>query len=134
MWRILKTCLIGGTAFLDSVYMITIFYWNAIISSECLIKGSSIQPEIFAQSGSTIAVSVERLSHRKKAAVTFIVHMDNSPDHNARKISMELEHNTIERTAHSACSPEISLCDSQLFDFLKEKIQGTGVLDIGRNY
>jgi hypothetical protein len=60
--------------------------------------------------------------------------MDNSMDHNARKISLELEHNRIEQTVHLAYSPDISSRDSQLFDCFQRKIPGTGVIDIGRNY
>jgi histone-lysine N-methyltransferase SETMAR len=49
--------------------------------------------------------------------------MDNSMCHNARKISLELEHNKIERDPHPAYSPDISPCDFWLSGFLKEKLQ-----------
>jgi hypothetical protein len=49
--------------------------------------------------------------------------MDNSMCHNARKISLELEHNKIERAPHPAYSPEISPCDFWGFGFLKEKLK-----------
>jgi hypothetical protein len=42
---------------------------------------------------------------------------------NAGKISLELEHNKIERAPHSAYSPDISPCDFWLFRFLKEKLE-----------
>jgi predicted GNAT superfamily acetyltransferase len=37
------------------------------------------------------------LNCRKKNAVAFAVHMDNSTRHNARKSNLEWEHNRIER-------------------------------------
>jgi hypothetical protein len=49
--------------------------------------------------------------------------MDNSMCHNARKISLELEHNKIERAPHPAYSPDISPCDFWLFGFLKESLK-----------
>jgi hypothetical protein len=49
--------------------------------------------------------------------------MDNSMRRNAGKISLELEHNKIERAPHPAYSPYISSCDFWLFGFLKEKLK-----------
>jgi hypothetical protein len=49
--------------------------------------------------------------------------MDNSMCHNARKISLELEHNKIERAPHPAYSLDINPCDIWLFGFLKEKLE-----------
>jgi hypothetical protein len=49
--------------------------------------------------------------------------MDNSMCHNGRKISLELEHNKIERAPHPVYSPDISPCDFWMFGFLKEKLQ-----------
>jgi hypothetical protein len=49
--------------------------------------------------------------------------MDNSKSHNARKISLELEHSKIEQAPHPARSPDISSCDFWPFDFLKEKLK-----------
>jgi hypothetical protein len=49
--------------------------------------------------------------------------MDNSMCHHVRKISLELEHNTIERAPHSAYSPDISSCGLWLFGFLREKLK-----------
>jgi hypothetical protein len=47
--------------------------------------------------------------------------MDNAMCHDARKISLELEHSQIERAARPADSPDISPCKFWLFGFLKEK-------------
>jgi transposase len=49
--------------------------------------------------------------------------MDNSIYHNPRKISLELEHNKIERAPHPTYSPDISPCGFWLFGFLKEKLK-----------
>jgi hypothetical protein len=43
--------------------------------------------------------------------------------HNARKISLELAHNKIERAHHGAYSLDISPCDLWRFGCLKEKLQ-----------
>jgi hypothetical protein len=43
---------------------------------------------------------------------------------NARKISLELEHNKTERAPHPAYSPDTSLCGFWLFGFLNEKFKG----------
>jgi hypothetical protein len=43
--------------------------------------------------------------------------------YNARKISLELEHNKTERAPHPSCSPDIGPRDFWLFGFLKEKLQ-----------
>jgi hypothetical protein len=43
--------------------------------------------------------------------------------HNARKISLELEHNKTERAHHPVYSSNISPCDFRLFGFLKEKLK-----------
>jgi hypothetical protein len=40
-----------------------------------------------------------------------------------RKISLDLEHNKIERTPHRAYSPDISPSDLWLFGLLKEKLK-----------
>jgi hypothetical protein len=42
---------------------------------------------------------------------------------NARKISLELEHNIIEQAPHRACSFDISPCGFWLFGFLNEKLK-----------
>jgi hypothetical protein len=46
--------------------------------------------------------------------------MDNSMCHNARKISLDLEHNKAEGAPHTAYFPNISPCDFWLFGFLKK--------------
>jgi hypothetical protein len=62
-------------------------------------------------------------NRRKKPDLGFVVHMDNPMCHNARKISLELEHNKIERAPHPAYSPDISWHDFWLFGFPKEKLR-----------
>jgi hypothetical protein len=49
--------------------------------------------------------------------------MDNSMYHNARKISLELEHNKIERSPHAAYSPDNTPCNFWMCGFLKEKLK-----------
>jgi hypothetical protein len=49
--------------------------------------------------------------------------MDNSMYRNAGKISLELDHNKIERVPHPAYSPGISPYDFWLFRFLKGKFK-----------
>jgi hypothetical protein len=49
--------------------------------------------------------------------------MDNSIYHNARKISLESEHNKIECVPHPAYSPDISPGDFWLSGFLKENLK-----------
>jgi hypothetical protein len=46
--------------------------------------------------------------------------MDNSICHNARKVSLELEHNKIERAPDRAYSLDINPCDFWLYGFLKK--------------
>jgi hypothetical protein len=49
--------------------------------------------------------------------------MDNSMCHNARRTSLELEHDKIERAPHPAYTPDTSPCNFWLFGFLKEKLK-----------
>jgi hypothetical protein len=51
--------------------------------------------------------------------------MDNATRHNARKMSLELERNRIERASHPAYSPEAS-CYDFWYDFLKAKLKEEG--------
>jgi hypothetical protein len=48
------------------------------------------------------------LNRQKKAAVDFVVHIDNSMCHRARKINLELEHDRTERITHRFYSPNIN--------------------------
>jgi hypothetical protein len=96
------------------------FYWNAAFLCEGSTKGSEIWPGLFPRRSSTITFSTERSNYRKKLEFDFVVHRDNSMCDNARKISLELGHNKIERVSHPADSPDINPCDFWLSAFLKK--------------
>jgi hypothetical protein len=103
--------------------MITPFYSNAARSSEGSTIGSEISPGLSRRRSSIITFSIERSSRRKKFELDFVVPLDNPMCHNTRKISLELEHNTIERAPHPAYSTDMSPYDLWLFGFLKEKFK-----------
>jgi hypothetical protein len=67
------------------------------LSSEDSTKGPEIQPGLFSRRSYTITFSTQKPNRRKKFDLDFVVHIDNSMCHNARKISLELEHNKIEQ-------------------------------------
>jgi hypothetical protein len=60
---------------------------------------------------------------RHKVAMTLMMHMDNSMDHNGAKFSEKMSLNGLGRVSHPAYSPDISSCDFWTFRTIKEMIK-----------
>jgi hypothetical protein len=78
---------------------------------KALPKGRKFDQDYFLEEVLPSPSRRKRSNRRKKLGLDFIVHMDNSMCYNARKISLGLEHNKIQRTPHPTYSPDISPCD-----------------------
>jgi hypothetical protein len=74
-----------------------------------------------SRAGPPILFSAERLNHRNKTAVDFVVHMDNSIRHNARRSVWNWNITELNEPL-TPYSPDISPDDFWLFGFRKEKL------------
>jgi hypothetical protein len=88
-----------------------------------LLKDRRFNLEYFLEQGLSLISSQKGFTRRKKGAVDFVVHIDNSRCHQTYTISVELKHNNIERVPHPACSPDMGQCDFWLSGVRKEKLK-----------
>jgi hypothetical protein len=63
-----------------------------------------------------------RFRHKHPGGNCFL-HMDNSPCHNDKKITAEIEHRRLARALHPPYSPDHSLCDFWLFGLIKHSLK-----------
>jgi hypothetical protein len=95
-----------------SKVIITIFFTGTqLVILNPWPKSLKFNQEYFTEQVLLSLSKQKKLNRRKKAAVDFVLHMDSSMYHNARKISLELGHNRIERAPHPAYSPDVSPCN-----------------------
>jgi hypothetical protein len=60
--------------------------------------------------------------HRKHSGGSFFLHIVNSPCHNDKKITDEIEHRRFARAPHPHYSPDLSPCGSWLFRLIKHNL------------
>jgi hypothetical protein len=72
------------------------FTGTRLLVLKALPKGRKLNQDDFLEEILPSRSRQERSNHRKTIEFDFVIHVDNSMCHNARKISLELEHNKIE--------------------------------------
>jgi uncharacterized protein YeaO (DUF488 family) len=89
------SCIRSGIG--TSKVMITFFTGTRLLVLKALPKGRKFNQDYFLEEVLPSLSLQKSLNRRQQLELDFVVHMDNSMCHNARKISLELEHNKIER-------------------------------------
>jgi histone-lysine N-methyltransferase SETMAR len=115
------SCVRSGIS--TSKVMITIFTGTRLLVLKALPKSRKLNQDYFLEKVLPSLSRQNRSNRRKELELDFVVHMDNSMCHNARKICLELAYNKIERAPHPVYSPDIRPCDFWLFGFLNEKLK-----------
>jgi hypothetical protein len=81
-----------------------------------------VNAEYFAENIVPSLVSVCYPDGRRYRARKYVVHFDNSPIHNSKRVTEKLMNEGLKRMPRPAYSPDLSPCNFFLFGYLKDKL------------
>jgi hypothetical protein len=105
-------------------HMITTFFTSAgLLVLNFVPKETKFNQDYFIHAVLPALYSEKTRIARPKGAPSFSVHVDNSMCHNGAKITEKPAKKQIVRPPHPSYSPDLSPCDFELFEMVKEKVK-----------
>jgi hypothetical protein len=100
---------------------------SGIHSPPALNKGMKYNSQYFYQHVIPDIQQTICSSIRSKTLKDIVLHLGNSPTHNSRLSSENIEFSAVQRVPHPFDGPDLAPSEFFLFGYLKEKLRGTSL-------